>query len=268
MGEGIRIFSDDFANNNKGGTSTASSNTGFSEFAFDNIKWTKWYSVGEDTDGDEAYIEREFTASLSLDVFYAWKTNITDGVFQYWNGSIWVDITSGIATLLQKNNGNNYYYVAILDSPIDTTKIRFKGEDTSPANLEKDIVLFHAFQNIGQFEFRPTLTPDFEPSQIKTTLINAKRFIFNQGEAFVGTLIFNNHFNQNDIDLYQTIVELKQPFYIWKSGGDEAQFTYLHEGHRFEDIYKVSIFGKRSPRLLDNRYNLALNVSLRLEEVA
>jgi len=293
MGQGIRVFGDDFNNIGKAGTYTASSNTTYAQYAFDNKLWSNYVSSGEDNDAIQVYLERDYGIEVPISAFYAYGTNLPGLVFQYWSGSAWINITTSNATIYSKEDisygflktstgayyrtstgalyrlatGGTYHHAAITNGSLFTSKVRAIGSVTNPSNAEKVIIEFYAFENIGQFEFRPILTPTFTSKDNIQELDNGKSFVYKQGGSFRFNLSLVHHFNQNDLDLLQTMLDKNSPMFIWKSGGDVNQFKYTEEGHRFEDIFKISVIGNRTRILKDNRYNLSGNVTISLIEV-
>ena len=290
MGEGIRVFGDDFAFNFKGGSSDASSRASYAKYAFDNLDWSRWYSDGDNTDGDAIYLERTFASERLIDSGFIY-TNISDLTFQYWDisGSAWVDIDGTNTELLASkdnynstaftlggktfitvggknipvDNAGEQFYFFRLTTPVVTTKLRAIGSETLPADVEKVIKQFNIFLQVGQFEYR-SIEMDvkiLEKEEIQE-LDSGFSFAFKKGRDVNVSLIFTNHANQNDINLKNYITVLDTPLFLWKCGGNEAQFKYLDVGHRFQDLYKLIYIKGHNPILRDKRYNLAGNDSL------
>lgn len=265
MSKGIRFFGTDYCENQFEGTPDASSRATFAEFAFDGLIGTKWTSDGENTDGNEVYLEMDFGISRTIDSFFVYNTNIEDIEVQYWNGSAWVSCTSGNATIVKSTD--LYHYFVNLNTAVTTQKVRVAGGDTITANQEKYVTLFRAFYELGQFEYFPDLKPKYTPKQNVFDTTDGRGFVIERGESFSAKLTFKSHVNQNDITLIESLIARKQEFFMWPNGGDESIFTYEFRPYRFQDIFKVAIVGDTSPKLTKNYYRAGYNNEIDLKEV-
>ena len=265
MSKGLRFFSTDYCENSFGGTATASSNVALALFAFDGLVGTRWTSDGENTDGDDVYLEMDFGVNRTIDSFFVYNTNIEDVEVQYHNGSSWVTCSSSIATIT-KSTDLAHLFVK-LTSSVTTQKVRVAGGDTITPNQNKYVYLFHAFLQIGQFEYFPELTPKYTPKQNVFSTMDARGFVIERGEQFSAKITFKSHVNQNDITLAEALIALKQPFFIWPNGGDESIFRFSFRPYRFQDLIKVTITGENSPDLTKNFYRAGYNNAFNLIEV-
>lgn len=265
MAKGLRFFGTDFSNISFGGTASASSQTANADFAFDQIIGTRWISSGENTDGDQVTLEMDYGINRAVDAFYVYNTNIEDIEVQYWNGASWVTADSSIATIIKASN--NMHLFVKLNSAVTTQKVRVVGEDTLTANQEKYVTLFHAFTEIGQFEYFPEFKPRNNPKQNVFELTDGRGFVIERGESFSAGVVLKSHVNQNDIDLTHTLLTRREPFFIWPNGGDETIFTYKFKPYRFQDIFKVTIVGSNSPEYTRNYYKAGYNNEVNLIEV-
>ena len=265
MSKGLRFFGTNFNENQFGGTPDASSRTDFAEFAFDGLIGTKWTSSGEDTDGNDIFLEMDYGISRNIDSFFVYNTNIDDVEVQYHNGSIWITIGDGIATITKSIDGNHLFVK--LDSSVNTQKVRVIGSDTIVANEEKHVTLFYAFIELGQFEYFPKLKPRFTPKQNVFDTTDGRGFVIERGEAFSGKIEFKSHVNQNDITLAESLIARKSEFFIWPNGGDESIFSFSFRPFRFQDIFKVAIIGDSRPELTKNYYKAGYNNVINLKEV-
>ncbi len=266
MAKGLRFFGTDFANKTFEGTITASSADTLKTFAFDGLKGTRWTSSGENTDGDSVSLEMDFGFNRTIDSFYIYNTNIDNIVIATWNGSSWDDVTVSNATIVKRSD--DFFVFAKLTNSVTVDKIRVTGSNTIVANEEKHVSMFLAFLEIGQFEYFPIFKPEVDPSQNVFETTNGLGFIIERGEAFRALLEFKSHVNTNDIALATTLLERKEPFYIWANGGDESIFTFNFKPFRFEDIFKMSIVGINKPEFTKNYYKAGYNNTVKLLEVA
>lgn len=263
---GIRFFGTDYNNQVFNGTITVSSADDKKEFAFDGLKYTRWTSDGEDTDGDQVTLEMDYGFNRTVDSFYIFNTNIEDVEVQYWTGLAWATVNSSIATITKSSD--LFYYHAKLNSSVTAQKIRIVGEDTITPNQEKYVTLFHAFMELGQLEYFPVVESKFNPYQDVFKTTSGLNFIIERGEAFEAIIKFKSHVNQNDIDLVQELLARKEPFYIWLNGGNETIFTYTFRPYLFSDIFKVAIIGGSTPMYTKNYYKAGYNDTLNLVEVS
>ena len=266
MPSGIRFFGHNYCEKALGGDVTVSSNDTKKWFAFDGLSSTKWFSSGEGTNGNQVTLERDFGVDRTIDSFYAWKTNIEDLEFEYWNGSSWTTVTTGNASI--SKSSDLQYIFAKLNTPVTTQRVRIKGDDTITPNEEKFVTLFYSFLEIGAFEYRPVVKPKFNLTQSDFKLERGKHFIIERGEVFNAEIEFKSYVNQNDINLSESLFERKAPFFIWICGGDVAQFRFSFRPNRFQDIYKVGIVKEARPELTKNYYNAGYNNKMKLIEVA
>lgn len=264
MSKGLRFFGTDYNELAQEGTPSASSRTTFARFAFDGLIGTKWTSDGEDSDGDDVFLEMDFGVNRTIDSFFVYNTNIEDIEIQY-DSSGWVTCNSSIATITKSLDGLHLFVK--LNSPVTTQKVRVAGSDTIIPNEEKYVTLFHAFLEIGQFEYFPDFDPKSELTQNKFKTNDGRAVIIERGEQFTAKIKFKSHVNQNDIDLAETLIARKESFWIWPNGGDESIFRFSFRPYRFHDIFKVAITSDSESKLTDNYYKSGYNNTLSVEEV-
>lgn len=265
MAKGLRFFGTDFANKTFGGTITVSSADSLKEFAFDGLKGTRWTTSGEGTDGNSVSIEMDFGFNRTFDSFYIYNTNIDDIVIATWNGSSWDDVTTSNATIVKRSDG--YFVFAKLNTEVTVQKVRITGSNTIVTNQEKYVSMFLVFPEIGQFEYFPIFKPQVDPLQNVFKTTDGRGFVIERGEALSANLQFKSHVNANDIALATTLLERKEPFYIWANAGDESIFTYSFRPFRFEDIFKMAITGSNKPEFTKGYYKAGYNNSIKLIEV-
>lgn len=153
-----------------------------------------------------------------------------------------------------------------MNAAVTISKVRVVGSTTIVANQEKYVYLFHAFMEIGQFEYFPDFVPKIVPKQYQQQTNDGRYVIHDTGEYFSAKIKFVSHVNQNDIDLAETLLAKKASFYIWPNGGDESIFKYSFCPYRFQDIYKVAIVGENDPKLTKNYYKAGYNNTINLVE--
>lgn len=268
--KGLRFFGVDYNNINFDGTANASSNPLLAPFAFDGLTSTRWTSSGQNTDGNSIYLEMNYGFNRTVNSFYVYNTNIADVQVEYWNGSAWVILTSSNATIT-KSIDTNYLFVRS-NTDITTMKVRVIGSNTTPANNEKQITLFYAFTELGQFQGFPGFVPTYLLTQDVFNVTDGRNFIIERGEVFNAQINFVSHQIQNDINLASTLFQYKQPFFIWPNGGNEAIFRFQFRPFRFQDIVKVAVsLGSSStsstPSFTGNFYKAGYNDILSLVEV-
>jgi hypothetical protein len=265
MSKGIRFFGTDYNAKELDGTSSASSRTANAQFAFDGLLSTKWVSDGEDTDGDAVYVEMDYGTNRTIDSLFVQKTNIEDVEVQYYSGSAWVTCNASIATVTKSADLFNLFVK--LNASVTTQKVRVAGSNTVTPNEEKEVVLFRAFMQLGQFAYFPDFTPKITTKQNVFNTTDGRNFIIERGEVFSGKLDFKSHVNQADITLMELLIARKEPFFIWVNGGDESIFSYSYRPYRFEDIFKVSIVGDFNSKPTKNYYKAGYNNSVDIVEV-
>jgi len=263
--KGLRFFGTDFNSNNFSPTITSSSASTTKQFALDNIVGTRWISNGEGTDGNGISFEVDYASNRTIDSLYVYNSNIDDITLAYWNGASYTTITTSNATITKSADG--YYLFIKLNSSVSTQKVRITGDNTIVANQEKYITLFMAFLEIGQYEYFPTFSPEIRSEQNVFKLTDGRSFVIERGEQFRARIGLRSHVNQNDITLTETLLERKEPFFIWANGGDDSLFTYSFRPYRFRDIVKVTVVGSHSPSFTNNYYKSGFNTQFSIEEV-
>jgi hypothetical protein len=262
MSKGFRFFGTDHNNLSFDNTVTVSSRDGNKDFMFDNLIYTRWISNGEDSDGDSVSVEVDYGTNRTFDSFYVYNTNIDDIGIDYWNGSSWVAVSG-----LTKSDDGRYVF-GHLSSSVTATKVRITGSNTITADQEKSVTLFYTFLEIGQFEYFPDAKYKNNNKQDIKKLDDGRNFIIERGGAFEEELRFKSHVNQNDIDLMRTLIDRKEPFYVWPCGGDTSIFTYSFKPYRFQDIFKVAIVGSDQGEYTKNYYHAGYNDKIKMIEVA
>ena len=266
MAKGLRFFGTDFNNVSFAGTITVSSADTLKEFAFDNLVGTKWTSSGEGTDGNGVSLEMDYGFNRTIDSFYIFNTNIDDIIIETWNGSSWDAVTASNATIIKNSDGAHVF--AKLNTEVTVDKVRVIGDNTIVANQEKFVSLFFAFKEIGQYEFFPRYRPRFTPLQNVFKTDDGRGFVIERGESLSATLILRSHINQNDIDLTETLLTRKEPFWIWANAGDDSIFSFSFRPFRFQDIFKMTIIDRNDPEFTQNYYKAGYNNEIKLIEVA
>lgn len=271
MAKGLRFFGTDFNENSFGNDVTVSSASDKYKFMFDGLKDTKWISDGEDSDGNEVSVEVLFGNTLRpntrvIDSFYIHETNIEDLEIQYYTGSAWATLNSSVATILKSDDNRNIFVQS--NTELTVQKIKLVGSDTLTPNEEKEITLFMAFLEAGQFEYFPDFTPKRDVTQSKFKTSDGRNIVIDRGECFEAKIKFESHVNQNDIDLIEELLSRKEPFFIWPCGGDESIFEYSFYPYRFRDIFKVSADGDNAPKVTKNYYKAGYNNTVNLVEVS
>ena len=263
--KGLRFFGTDYAALAFGGSPTASSSIANSQFVFDGLTGTKWISSGENTDGNDVFVEMDYGFGREIDSFFVYDTNIEDVEVQYFVSPSWITASASNATIV-KSLDLMHMFVK-LNAAVTATKVRVAGGDTITPNQEKYVTQFLTFNELGQFEYFPDADPLFSPEQNVFNTTDGRNFVIERGESFAMKINMKSHKNQNDINLAMSLLERKEPFYIWPNAGDESIFTYKFKPFRFQDIFKVAHVGAYGPKYTNNYYKSGLNTILNLIEV-
>ncbi len=263
--KGLRFLGTDFNELQFGGSPSASSSIANSQFAFDGLLGTRWISSGEATDGNSVYLEMDYGFNRTIDSFYVLDSNIEDMEIQTWNGATWVTASASIATITKSADLMNMFVK--LNTEVTVGKVRVVGADTITPNQEKYITLFHAFPEIGQFQYFPDFQPAITPKQNVFETTDGRGFVIERGESFSAKITMRSHVLQTDIDLAEELLQRKEPFYIWPNGGNDSIFRFSFRPFRFQDIYKVTVIGKSAPEFTKNFYKSGYNNVINIIEV-
>jgi len=265
MAKGLRFFGTDYNNQAFGATVTVSSADTKKDFIFDGLIATRWISSGENTDGDAVSIEVDYGTNRTIDSLYIYNTNIDDIAYFYWNGSSYIELTATNATITKSADGA--YIFVKFNASVATQKVNLTGSNTIVTNQEKSVTLFYSYLELGQFEYFPEFKPGNKAFQSNFRTTDGRKFIIERGGNFEATITFKSHVNQNDIDLFRTLLDRKENFYIWPCGGDVSIFKYSFAPFRFQDIYKVGIVGGNASSYTKGYYRAGLNDKIKIEEV-
>jgi len=260
MSGGIKFFGFNYCGSGYVPTVTVSSGTNTMSYPTDNLRYTRWSTIGENTDGDNVFWACDFGAPRTIDSSFVYQTNISNLQMVYGTGD------TPVPNCVTTKSTDGMYYGFSYDSII-TDRIKYIGSTTITANQEKYINEVYAFAELGQFEYPVQLKAKNIKSQVDLKLEIGKHFVINKGNALEGQLVFKSHVNQNDIDLYTSLWERDSEFHMWPCGGDETQFAYKFWPYRFQDIFKVSIIKDITPTYTKNIYKTGLNDTLDIVEV-
>lgn len=266
MANGLRFFGTSYSENAFGGTISASSADDKKHFAFDGIPGTRWITSNQNTEGNIAILTRDYGFNRTINSFYVYNTNIENAYIEYWDDPSWIKVTDDVNGIVIKSADEAFIF-AKLDAEITTDKVRITGGNTLVANREKFVSLFHTFNEIGQLEYFPAFKPRYNPEQNVFKTTDGRNFVIERGEAFSALIDFKSHVNQNDIDLIMTLLDRKEPFFIWPSGGDQSIFRFAFKPFRFRDIFKVTCIGDYTPEYTKNYYLSGLNTPVNIVEV-
>lgn len=260
MSGGIKFFGFNYCGSGYSPTLNVSSGTNTMAYPTDNLRYTRWSTSGQSTDGIDVHWACDFGAPRTIDTVFVYQTNISNLQAVYGTGD-----TPFPGCVSTKSIDGMHYYISC--TPVITDRIKIIGSTTITANQEKYINEIYAFAELGQFEYPVQLKAKKIKAQVDLKLEIGKHFIINKGSALEGQLVFKSHVNQNDIDLYTQLVERDSEFHMWPCGGVETQFAYKFWPYRFDDIFKVSVVKDITPTFTKNLYKTGLNDTLDIVEV-
>ena len=259
----MRFFDYNYAFKTFGGTFSASSNATAAQYSFDELVYTRWSSVAENSDATASYIERNFGAIRTFTSIFIREHNLSAPVAKYWDGANWQTVTG---VVIQNSTDLKHSYLKF--PSISTQAIRIYGSATLVANSEKMINEVMVFDEIGALVIP---SADIDPKRIKTQinheLDNAKYMKLNRGKRWEITLKFKAHIGVNDINLLRTIADRDAEFYLWINDNAEAGMPYPFEPFMFKDIYKVSLDKGDNPGYYKNCWYSGMDNQFKLIEV-
>lgn len=226
----------------------------------DRNRFTKWSSVGANSDLTSVVLTVDFNTNRTLTDLILVNSNLKEFQLEYWNGSIWVNSVTEIA------NDKSTYRKEI--TPIVTDQIRFTMNKTIIANQEKEVELFIITGKIGQLEYRPTPNPGHTSDIIENKMITGKsRFVLNDIQ-YQFDIVFEHYTNVADRQLLLTLSNKFDAFLFWPCGGDETQFSFSDDGFRRQDIFLMAVTERPKPYFSKNYYKAGTNATLKLSEVS
>ena len=259
----MRFFDYNYAFKTFGGTFSASSNITAATYAFDELVYTRWSSVGENSDATASYVERNFGAIRTFTSIFLREHNFKTPIAKYWDGAAWQLITG---VVIQNSTDLAHSYLKF--PSISTLAIRIYNSPTLVANAEKMVNEIMVFDEIGALVIP---SADIDPKRVKTQinheLDNAKYMKLNRGTRWEITLKFKAHIGLNDINLLRTLATRDAEFYLWINDNSEGDMSYLFEPFMFKDIYKLSIDKGDNPGYYKNMWFSGMDNQFKLVEV-
>lgn len=244
-----------------GNTVNESSGTG--SLAFDEATKYGWTSNGEGTDGTTVYIENILTTATSIDRIFVKESNIEDLTIE-------VDVGAGYVALTYdelQSSSDGMSHLFILNTPISLEKIKISGDDTITPDEEKTIKQVYAFTELGRIENYDDITPSRERVQITNKLQAGKVDIIDFGRYFTFKLKLKAHYVVGDNTAINVLLQRDVPMFIWLNDNTESIMKMYQEPYRFQDIFKVSIQKKDSPKFAKNLFFSGLDESIDMIEV-
>lgn len=260
----MRFFDTNYLFKSFDGSYNASSNTAIAYMAFDEKSKFRWKSSGENTDGDDIYLERVLSSPSSINRIFIPQTNISNLTIEVDLGAGYVSLPS--STLTKSNDGYSYFYE--LSSSITIEKIKFIGSNTIISNEEKFITNAYAFTEIGRIKYNDAVKPNIERIQVINKLNSGKSDVINKGRQISFKLGFRTHYSQADNSIIQSVLDKDSEFWIWLNDDQEDDIFMPQEPFRFKDIYKVAFKGNHSMSFKDNMWFSGIDTDFSLIQVA
>lgn len=259
MGSGVRFFNMSFADINREPTLTFSNNDAENEFVINRDPIFLYESTGSSDSVTETF-EFDFGVSRTIDTLIMTGNNLKDFSLDYWDGAAWQQI------LAETANADAVYHNQF--SSQATEKVRLNATKTFVVDDQKQIQDFIITKEIGQLVGypEPTFRDDSKPQ--KKRMITAKEKLVYAGDHAIIQLRFKDHMGNADRTLFTTLVELRQEFLVWLSGGNADQFVHTDRGYRLKDIFLVGLDPRYAHKYTKNLYFSGMNVTIPLIEVA
>jgi len=226
---------------------------------FDRKRNTKLTSVGSDDVTDEVW-QITFTGDVAKNISAIMMDNhnIKSGNVKYWNGASYVDFSPAISL-----SGNSAATSFFSFAQVSTSRLQFTFETTIVADAQKYVGEIMAFDLIGTPSRRPSsfVISQNERSVIHETANGGNVYVF-FGKKSKIKITFSDA-SYSDIDLFLTLKELGDVFYIYPSGGE---YEGVDVGFRLQDIYQVNYVNDFSPNLKSNILELNQSLAMELQE--
>jgi len=238
----------------------------------DRKRYTRWESVGS-LDGTTETITITFeeakTMSRLLLVRHNWKAFDV----QYWNGSAWTHFAAVVtkegtqANITETVNAKATSYYEF--TPVSAERLRIQVTTTMVVDAQKYAYEVIATSELGTLTGYPVHQVRFGRTQAKKRTVRGmdKFTIFD--EQYTSALSFQNYPTAADHTLMMTLWTGLEEFLIYPCGGDQAQYRFADlQGNRLEDVYLCWFEDSFDPNYTQNVYQLGLNYTLGLVEVA
>jgi hypothetical protein len=226
---------------------------------FDRKRTPKLTSVGSDDVTDEVW-QITFTGDVAKDIsaILIDNHNIKSGNVKYWNGSSYVDFSPAIS--LSGNSDETSFFSF---PQVSTSRLQFTFSTTFVVDAQKYVGEIMAFDLIGTPSRPPAsfVISQKERSVIHETANGGNVYVF-FGKKSKIKLTFSDA-SYSDIDLFLSLKELGDVFFIYPSGGE---YEGVDIGLRMQDIYQVNYVNDFSPNLKSNILELNQSLALELQE--
>lgn len=263
----MRFFDTNCLYKEFGGTMAASSATGLASLVFSENKDYAWSSQSQNSDSSQVYVERVLPFAEPINRIFVQNTNIKNLTIQVDIGSGYVNLSSASSfTLTKSTDGQTYFYE--LNTTIEIIKIKFIGSQTITANQEKYMYQALAFKELGQLKNYSDIQPKRERQQVISKLNSGKADIINKGKQTSFKVKLKSHFNSDDNEIIDLILQRSKEFWIWINDKEQTSMIMIQEPYRFEDIYKVAFQKADSIHFTKNIWYSGVDVEFDLLEVA
>lgn len=242
-----------------------SETSGIGENAFDERPNIEWISEGQNTDGDLASVGQVLDKLRVVSDIFVMKTNIADLAILYKEDGdpSYTTLQASQYTKITSADGLSFHYN--LTVPLTLEELKFQGEDTTPADEEKEIGTVFCFNYIGEVLDAKGITPSNNRNQTRLKLMSGGSFIINKGSGYVFKYSTKVNSIQSDVDTLNSLLD-EGDFYIWINGGYDDIFKVRQEPYLFENIYKVAIRGNNPALYYKGFFGLGISVNITFEE--
>lgn len=226
---------------------------------FDRKRSPKLASIGSNDATDEVWqITFIGDVAKNISAILMDNHNIKSGDIKYWNGSSYVNFSTPIT--LSGNAAETSFFSF---TQVSTSRLQFTFSTTMVVNAQKYVGEITAFDLIGTPSRVPSsfVISQKERSVIHETANGGNVYVF-FGKKSKIKLTFSDA-SYSDIDLFLSLKELGDVFFIYPSGG---LYEGVDIGLRLKDIYQVNYVNDFSPNLKANVLEVNQSLALELQE--
>lgn len=245
-------------------TATASEGNDTSRNVLNRSNKSAWATSGS-VDASNTTLEIDMVDVRLIDSILLMKHNFKSFKIEYWN-----DDTLAYQTfptpIDQTTNTSESSYFSV--SPTYTSKLRLTVRGTMVANADKHLFQFIMTEKIGQLAGWPIIKKPLIGRDIKKRkMLSGKMHVVENVGFYQCRLSVAHWKSSEDLAIVEALYDQSEGFLFWPCGGDEAQFSSVRQGYRFEDIYLVRCLNEYSPEWDGGLYKNGLKIDIDLAEV-
>jgi hypothetical protein len=245
-------------------TDTTATNNGssFVDYLRNRKNTSAWATTGSN-DAANTTLEFNLGGTQNIDRIFLVDHNFKAYTLKYWNGTSWADFTSAISETTNTETTNYYSF-----TQVSTTKVQLIITGTQVADADKIMRQVIICESLGQFNGWPIIrNPKLSTNKQINRMLSGKINLIESIQTFSTTLEVKILSDSDDLDLIETIYELRDGALMWINANSDSQFSSVRLGYRKKDIYLVRPTTDYTPEFYKGLYKSGIKFKMKVEEI-